>query len=68
MLWLLYAGGLGGVNLAQVRRWVANTDGSVDVYPVGDSSPTTVAGVGTDAASAAEAMRRITQALDPADY
>jgi hypothetical protein len=67
MFWLQSSGGLVGTNLDQVRQWVANNDGSVTFTGVsGDTF--NVSGIGTDQASAAEAMRRITQAVDPADY
>jgi hypothetical protein len=68
MRWLVTNSGNGAINLAQVRRWNALSDGSVDVLLVGDSTAVNVPGVGTDQASATEAMRRITQAVDPADY
>lgn len=68
-MWLKNSSGDLAVNLSQALYWVANTDGSVSFYKEpGSSTPVTVAGVGTDAASAAEAMRRITRTVDPADY
>lgn len=65
-MWLQNGAGTVAVNLDQAERFVPISDGSVDVYYNGTS--VNVAGIGTDAASAAEAMRRITQAVDPADY
>ena len=68
MRWLATNSGNGAVNLTQVRRWTSLTDGSVDLLLVGDSNTVNVPGVGTDQASASEAMRRITQPVDPADF
>jgi hypothetical protein len=67
MPWLQSSGGLVGTNLDQVRQWVANNDGSVTFTTVSGGT-FDVPGIGTDQASAAEAMRRITQAVDAADY
>lgn len=62
------SGGAVGTNLDLVYRWVANSDGSVDLSVAGIGSALNVPGVGTDAATAAEVMRRLTQTADPADY
>lgn len=68
MGWIQSSGGVVGTNLAHVYRWTANTNGSVDLELLGLGSPLNIPGIGTDEASAAEAMRRLTQTVDPADF
>lgn len=69
MSWIKDSAGTSAFNLDLVRSWTANTNGSVTLsFSDSSSADRTVAGIGTDEASAAEAMRRLTDVLDPAEY
>lgn len=69
MTWIQSSGGVVGTNLDLVRSWVANSNGSVTLtFSDSTSGDRTIPGVGSDEASAAEAMRRLTDTVNPADY